>query len=199
MAFDDFQLLQQMPNFANRPDDTEATTILPVQLSQARQEMFFPAQQFSVLRFEFLFMSKGEQNGFLDFFNDAAGRHEAFWLPSWRRDLIVTAGIEVGSDELTVQDTGFHDAWDPAAEGDPGRFVFLWSRTQGLLTRRVESHTATTVTFENDLDWTDPAAIVGIIYLVRFDDDLLTIKSLAPGRTRCSCAFRQVKTPNEEA
>lgn len=196
MAFEDFDFLNQEPDFANRPEHATSVVASPVRIGPARGEIFFPAQQFAFLRHSYVLFTMAEQREFLRIYYACAGRHAALWVPTWRRDLIVTAGLEDGSTELTIDSsTEFHDVWNPAVQGDPGKYIFIRSRENGLLTRQVTGHTDSTVTLASALTWTDSRAVVGFVLLCRFDDDTLVLKAIAPGKARVDCRFKQVLDP----
>lgn len=196
MAFNDFEYLQTLPNFQKKPQYSDYSAQQKVNIAPAKNVVSWSERQVSKFNLEFVFLTTTEQRNFLKFFNDRAGRHECFWVPSWQRDLHVTEGIEDGSSELTIIDTEFNTGWNPTLEGDPGYYLFIYSRAEGLNQVKVQSFTATTITLTNPLDFTDSNAIVGFIYLARFDQDEITLKAFAPGKSITDVSFRQVLNPD---
>lgn len=196
MAFEDFQFLDMEPDFSVKPEYSDTTGQATVAIAHARSVVLFPQPAASRISLQYVFLTKAEQREFLAFWSGQSGRQEAFWLPSWQRDLHVTDGLENGSSVLTITETEFDSGWNPAAEGDPGYYLFIYSRVNGLITRRVVSVVDTAVTLANPLLWTDENAIVGFVFLARFDQDELILKAVAPGKSLTQVQFRQARNPN---
>lgn len=195
MAFGDLEFLNTVPDFSQKPEVSDNAMQALTSIGYARKVVQFPADQFTRFVFDYTFLTRQAQRDFLDFFSDRAGRHEAFWIPSWHRDLYVTDGIENASTELTIVNTEFSTGWNPTTENDPGYYIFLRSREYGLVTRQVSGVTATTITLSEALTWTDSKAVVGFIWLVRFDMDELALKAILPGKSSVKCQFKQVLKP----
>ena len=56
-------------------------------------------------------------------FNACKGKWKQFWLPSWQRDVVVTAAISSSDDYLTIEDIDYSASW--SASHIIGKYLFI--------------------------------------------------------------------------
>jgi hypothetical protein len=63
------------------------------------------------LEFDHLLFSRAELYDMVGFFNSKLGEWKQFWIPTWTKDVVVTAAIGASDTTLTIEDIDYEDKW----------------------------------------------------------------------------------------
>lgn len=81
-----------------------------------------------------------------DFFDHRLGKFGTFWMPSWNRDLTVTAAITTGQTLISVTDTEYDTLF--ASNAVINRHLFIGLPDRSYVCRKIVAATATTITLD---------------------------------------------------
>ena len=147
------------------------------------------------LKAEFLLVGKDGIRELTDFFDDRMGRWEAFWVPSWQADVVVTGAIGATDRDISVSDFNYSDYW--GEDEVCGRFLHFYLPDGTSIVRGCRPLSDTVLRLEEALgvEVTEAqlgALLVSFLFLVRFDQDELRLKYLTAALARAELTFRAV-------
>jgi len=131
----------------------------------------------TVLRFRTLFSpsSKSEIQRLLDFFDEMIGRFGNFWVPSWKKDIIVSTAFDAAAITLDIQGDQYAAVWFDSLS--TGHFLyFKWPDGEYKCRKVVGVPSTTQITLESAIDKACgtnelSSLLVSFLYFVRFDQD----------------------------
>jgi len=152
------------------------------------------------LNFQYLLTSKEEIKDIIDFFNSNMGRLNAFWVPTWQKDVVVTEAFASTDTIITIEDADYVNAW--LANKSIGRHL-LFNFPDGSQSIRAVQDAPDTITLLLDAEvGTDceenalSSLSVSFVYYVRFESDTLNLKYLTNCAAQTELSFI---TLNDEA
>lgn len=151
------------------------------------------------LAFKYSFITRAGIGDFNSLFDYCMGRRGTLWVPSWNKDITLTANI--GASDTTIQIRNIsYSTYFPATPGT-GRYLFFYRSASAWYARKVTATpSATSLTLESSLGTALTMAntkMVCFLYLVRFDIDEMEWKFIAPNVAETTVNF--VEVPKEYA
>jgi hypothetical protein len=135
-----------------------------------------------ILDFEHLFVSRAELYEVVSFFIGMRGRWGAFWVPTWTKDVVITAAIGSSDTTIQIEDIDYEDAWSENMA--TGRWLyFLLPNNTEIIRKVVGWPSSTQVTIGTSLGVgisTDQLkhTICSFLLASRFNSDELSVEHL---------------------
>jgi hypothetical protein len=133
----------------------------------------------------------------LFFIDDTQGRAQPFWMPSYQRDLVLTANAAAGATAITVQAIGYTTRLFPV--GNYRKHLCFMAPNQTLSFAQVHASVdngngTETLTLEDPLaeDVVAGVTMVSFLRYVRLEDDELTIEFEGTQLSTCQFSVREL-------
>lgn len=140
-----------------------------------------------------LLLSKADIWSLISFFDLQLGMASGFWIPTFRRDIFLTAGFGSGDLNLTIQDVGYPTTW--LLNSITGRHLRIKRADGSSIYRAVQdAPDGTTLTLETAPGFACTtgearALLVSFLLYVRFDVDELEMEHIANSKARAKLSF----------
>ena len=134
-----------------------------------------------------------------NFFDGVSGRFLGFWMPTWQRDIVVTAAIGANDTALTIEDFGYDTSW--FLNDVTGRHIFVMFPDGSIRLRKVTAApSGTSITIDQKFGISASAAdlsslLVSFLLYVRFDRDNYVETHIVPGKANVTFDF--ITIPSE--
>lgn len=193
-TYKDLDVWATMPEWSSDPEqelENIYETWEEIGPGWAEEDVDFASEK---LRFGYLFESKEEIQDVNDFFDGKLGMLHNFWMPSWRRDIIVNTPILAADASITIDDIKYDEYWLPNRVD--GRYLAFLFPDGDYIYRKVISTSGggTVLNLENAIGKDCPAAelsslIVSFLYLMRFGIDELEMAYLSDSKATCEITY----------
>jgi hypothetical protein len=109
--FNGFDLFNRKPNWASGMQIRTQRRIFNQKTLAIEYVKNYQAESDLLLKFNHTLFSKAELYEVISFFNSKLGKWKQFWIPTWTKDIIVTAAIGSSDTTLTIEDIDYQNSW----------------------------------------------------------------------------------------
>lgn len=148
----------------------------------------------ALIRYRYAQADQSERKTLSDFFDGRQGRTLPFWLPSHRKDFVLSAGASAGAAYIDVVNQNHEGALDGLK-----RWILIPEHVAGGdYLYGISSVTDLGATERLTLDHVLAADVpqtsrIQVAYFVRFEADVLAFSPVAGTRSECEIAFRELQ------
>jgi hypothetical protein len=184
------------PDWGSDPRESLASNVDVWQMRDDAEAYAHADYATAELRFGYIFWSRTQIADMKDFFDGKLGRLYAFWIPTWREDIVVNSAIAESDSVLSIEDYGYHDYW--GQNQYDGRFVmFLFPDGTRIYRKILYSISNTLIVIDPPLGKGCSAAdlpnlMVSFLHLVRFGMDELELRFRTPEVCEVDLSFHFV-------
>ena len=141
------------------------------------KETYYDTDQTNMpMKFELIENTKEEIWNWFLFFDNKMGRLETFWIPTWNKDIILTAGFSSTDTTLNMENVDYSTYWE--INTLVGRHLYIQFPDKTYTIRKVDSATNTVITLDSQIGTTVTdylACYISFLNFSRFDIDELEI------------------------
>lgn len=124
------------------------------------------------IKARYIVSNKSDVWNWYQFFDGHMGRLTAFWVPSWNKDIVLTAGVTSSGTTLNIQNIEYTTYWLPNQV--VGRHLYIRLPNKSYVIRKVTAATTSSLTISSALGTaiTDYGnCYISFLHYARFDID----------------------------
>jgi hypothetical protein len=122
-TFKDYPVLLKHPNWATEPKMFVAKPYELFGDLNAYRHKSYALESSIGYEFEFLAATKAEIWEMWQFLDALRGRLNPFWIPSWHRDVVITAPFSAADTTIQIEDIEYADCW--GTNSFVGRYLYI--------------------------------------------------------------------------
>lgn len=204
MTLDDLVVFDTLPDFESPIVVRNTDSMHMLAIATGRRLASFPTQQsIATMALTYKANTQAEALTLESFFEDARGKKNPFWLPSWKSQISVQQNIVSGDETIKIRNINYQGTVLREKQDTymTGRYIFLYDFINPIEFVRVDSTDAIDSTYEYlvlssavSRDYRVGKFMCGLVYLSRFTNDTLDCDWISPNNVEYKISFTELPT-----